>query len=125
VSPGSDNGAGVIKVGGTITIGTDNTEVLSEDEVIVGLPGNIRGGSARVVSTSKRIICSAVVVDETYSNDMVCTAGGGVGPPVLGCTFDNECDTTLGSGDGVCTAKGNPGGIAFPLKVISKKQRGD
>ncbi len=115
------NGAEDVPIGGTLTVGTDNTEVLSEDEVIAGLPSNIRGGSARIVSNSKRIACSAVVIDESFSNDATCTAGLLSGA----CLVDSECDSSLGAGDGVCTPKGLPGGVAFPLKVISKKQRGD
>jgi len=121
VSDPSGNGAEDVPVGGTFTVGTDNTEVLSEDEVIAGLPANIRGGSARIVSNSKRIACSAVVLDESFSNDASCTAGLLSGA----CVVDSECDSAPLAGDGVCTPKGLPGGLAFPLKVISKKQRGD
>jgi len=121
VSDPSGNGAEDVPVGGTFTVGTDNTEVLSEDEVIAGLPANIRGGSARIVSNSKRIACSAVVIDESFSNDASCTAGLLSGA----CVVDSECDSAPLAGDGVCTPKGLPGGLAFPLKVISKKQRGD
>ena len=121
VSDPTGNGAGDVPIGGTFTVGTDNTKVLSEDEVISGLPPNIRGGSARIVSNSKRIGCSAVVIDESFSNDATCTAGLLSGA----CRFDSECDSVLGAGDGVCTPKGLPGGVAFPLKVIAKKQRGD
>jgi hypothetical protein len=121
VSDPTGNGAGDVPIGGTFTVGTDNTKVLSEDEVISGLPPNIRGGSARIVSNSKRIACSAVVIDESFSNDATCTAGLLSGA----CLVDSECDSSLGAGDGVCTPRGLPGGVAFPLKVISKKQRGD
>lgn len=56
-----------IAAGGTLTIGTDNTGGFHEDEVIVGLPVNIRGGSARIVSTSRRLFCQAFLVEEVLS----------------------------------------------------------
>lgn len=121
VSDPTGNGAEDVPVGATFSVGTDNVEVISEGEVIVGLPPNIRGGSARIVSNSKRIACSAVVVDETFSNDGTCSAP----TPGGACSSASDCDSSLGSGDGVCAPDGNPGGIAFPLRIISKKQRGD
>lgn len=121
VSDPTGNGAEDVPVGGTFTVGTDNTEVLSENEVISGLPANIRGGSARIVSDSKRIACSAVVIDESFSNEASCTAG----LPSGSCLVDSDCDSVPLAGDGVCTPRGLPGGVAFPLKVIAKKQRGD
>lgn len=56
-----------IAAGGTLTIGTDNAAGFHEDEVIVGLPVNIRGGSARIVSTSRRLFCQAFLVEEVLS----------------------------------------------------------
>ena len=64
VNSGVGDGAQAVPVGGTVTIATGSTVGFSEDDVIVGLPLNVRGGSARVVSTSKRIACGAFMVDE-------------------------------------------------------------
>ncbi len=64
VSSGVGDGAQAIAVGGTATIATGTTVGFSEDDVIGGLPLNVRGGSARILSTSKRIMCGAYLVDE-------------------------------------------------------------
>lgn len=59
------NGADTLAPGETRTVGTDNTVAMHEDAVIGGLPAaSLRNGSARVVSESTRIACSAWVVDE-------------------------------------------------------------
>jgi len=69
ISSGVGDGAQDVPPGGAITIGTGNTAAIHEDEVIQGLPTNVRGGSARIVSTSKRIMCQAFVVDEVNVPD--------------------------------------------------------
>jgi hypothetical protein len=50
-----------------LTIGTGNTAGFHEDESIVGVPPNIRGGAARIVSTSRRLFCQAFLVEELAS----------------------------------------------------------
>jgi len=67
VSAGVGDGAQSVPPGGTLTIGTGNTVGFHEDEVIVGLPSNIKSGSARIVSTSKHIACEAFIMDDTMT----------------------------------------------------------
>ena len=57
------NGAQDVPVGGTVTIGTSNTLGFHEDEVITGLT-NVKGGVGRVVSTVRRLACTALLVDK-------------------------------------------------------------
>ena len=45
--------------------------VFHEDEVIVGLPINVKNGIGRIVSTSKRIACNAFATDQTGLTDVV------------------------------------------------------
>jgi len=56
-----------VAAGGTVTIGTGNTVGFHEDESIVGVPANLRGGSARIVSTSRRLLCQAFMVEDLAS----------------------------------------------------------
>ncbi len=59
------DGAETILPGGTATIATGATVAHHEDEIIDALlPASVRNGSARVVSTSKKIACSAFITDE-------------------------------------------------------------
>jgi hypothetical protein len=67
VSSGFGDGAQALPVGATATIATGNTVGFSEDDVITGLPLNVRGGSGRIVSTSKKIACGAFLVDELFA----------------------------------------------------------
>ncbi len=73
ISSGVADGAKDIAVGGSLTIGTGNTPAIHEGEVIqfLGLtpPINVRNGSARIISTSKRIMCTAFVVDQFSDPD--------------------------------------------------------
>jgi len=55
----------------TATITTGATVVFHEDDVITGLPINIKHGIGRIVSTSKRIACNAFATDQTASTDEV------------------------------------------------------
>lgn len=56
-----------LPVGGTVTIATGATAAFSEDDIVTGLPPNIRQGSGRIVSTSKKIACAAYLVDEVFA----------------------------------------------------------
>jgi len=69
VTPGVSDGNVTIPVGGSATISTGSTVGFHEDDIIVGSPPivNIRGGSARILSTSKRIACSVLVVEDLAS----------------------------------------------------------
>ena len=54
-----------VGVGATVTIGTSGTALLTEDETITTLP-NLRNGSGRIVATSPRVACIAMLVDERH-----------------------------------------------------------
>ncbi len=58
------NGSRTLHVGTTRTICTNLTDPYNEDEVIV-LSGAADQGTARIVSTSKKILCSAAVLART------------------------------------------------------------
>jgi hypothetical protein len=64
---GGGDGVQTVAAGGSVTIGTGNTVGFHEDEVILSVPANIRGGSARIISTSRRLMCNALVVEELGS----------------------------------------------------------
>lgn len=61
----SGDGEQGVAQGGTVTIGTGNTVGFHEDEVIAALPLNVKGGSARVVSTVRKLACTAFLLDDT------------------------------------------------------------
>jgi hypothetical protein len=61
------DGEEIVAAGGTLTIGTGNTAGFHETEVITAMPLNLRGGSARIVSTSRRLFCQAFLVEELAS----------------------------------------------------------
>jgi len=69
VTPGSSDGNVDLPVGASATISTGSTVGFHEDDIIVGITPivNIRGGSARILSTSKRIACSVLVVEDLGS----------------------------------------------------------
>jgi hypothetical protein len=65
VSPALGDGTETISPGGTATIATGNTFAFHEDEVIDALAAaSLRNGSARIISTSKKIGCTAFLTDE-------------------------------------------------------------
>ncbi len=67
VSSGVGDGAQDVLPGTTVTIGTGNTLGIHEDEVIsaAALPaGSLKNGSARILATSSKIICNAIVADD-------------------------------------------------------------
>jgi len=80
-APGACNGAMLgVAAGYTVTIASGKTAQFHED-CIIGIPAGSTG-SARVLSTSSRIICSALLAD---SKNVVVTTGGaptGVSPAV-------------------------------------------
>ncbi len=98
ITSGVADGAQDVPVGGAVTIGTGNTPAIHESKVIsfsnLTPPINVRNGSARIISTSKRVICHAFVVDQFSDPDPV--------PP---------------------TPPQAP--AILPLRIISRKQRGD
>ncbi|GIW40280.1 MAG: hypothetical protein KatS3mg076_0857 [Candidatus Binatia bacterium] len=86
VSTGVGDGAEDVPVGATVTIATGSTAGLHETEVIGSLgPASVKNGSARILSTSKRIACEAFAVDQL----------------------------------------GDPPVVMVPLKMISRRQKGD
>jgi len=91
----ADNGAVLnVQPGQTVTLGTTGTAAFLETAVITA-PG-IAQGLARVVSTSERVICSAVVLDSTLSPPTAMSEllgySGVVPVPVVGCTGDCSGD---------------------------------
>ena len=59
------DGAETLQVGETVTITTGATVGFHEDEIIDSLgAASVRNGSARIISTSKKIACSAFITDE-------------------------------------------------------------
>ena len=82
-APGSCNGAMLgVPAGHTVTISSGATAQFHED-CIIGIPAGSTG-SARILSTSSKIICGALLAD---SKNVVVTSGGaptGVSPAVTG-----------------------------------------
>lgn len=65
VEVGFGDGAADVSPGGTVTIGTGNTAGIHEDEVITGLAaGSVKNGSARILSTTKLLTCTAFLADD-------------------------------------------------------------
>lgn len=60
------NGAADLAGGETVTIGTGSTAGVHEDRVIT-LSASVKNGSARIVSTSKKIDCTAFIADQVNS----------------------------------------------------------
>ncbi len=109
------NGAATLAPGATGTISTGITAGLHQDVVISGLGTSVRNGSARIVSESKAIACTAYVADKFGT--MRC---GGASPnPGAPCTTDADCTT---GGAGSCRT--TPDSM-LELKLITKKQRGE
>ena len=63
VTEATADGASDINGGGTITIATGSTAGIHEDVKMLGV-ANVSNGSARILSTSKRIMCTAFVAEE-------------------------------------------------------------
>ena len=65
VWPALGDGTETLSPGGTATITTGATAGFHEDEIIDALlPASLRNGSARILSTSKKIGCTAFLTDE-------------------------------------------------------------
>ncbi len=109
------NGTATLTSGATQTIATGSTTGLHEDVFITGLGTIVRNGSARIVSESKAITCTAYVADKFGT--MRC--GGASTNPGASCTSDANCTN---GGTGSCRA--TPDSL-LELKLISKKQRGE
>jgi hypothetical protein len=61
---GAGEGVETMAPGVTATFATGATVAFHEDDILVLPAASLRNGSARIVSTSKRIGCTAFVVDE-------------------------------------------------------------
>ncbi len=113
------NGRATLAPGATLTIATGGTAGLHEDSTISGLPG-IKNGSARIVSESKAIECTAYVADKfgTPRCCSFCTNPGQL------CTPDvNRAAANCGGAADSCRT--TPDSM-LELKLISKtKQRGE
>ncbi len=110
------NGVATLAPGATQTISTGGTTGLHEDVIMTGLGTTVRNGSARIVSESKAIACTAYVVDKFGT----ARCGGASTNPGVPCTSDANC---VGGGAGSCRT--TPDSM-LELKLIPKtKQRGD
>ena len=109
------NGAATLAPGATQTIATGATAGLHEDVVITGVGTSLRNGSARIVSESKAIACTAYVADKFGTQ----RCGGASTNPGAPCTSDVDCTS---GGAGSCRT--TPDSM-LELKLITKKQRGD
>ncbi len=76
VTPPALNGADTLLPGATRTIGTGSTAGIHEDNVITLPAASLRNGSARIVSESTKITCTAFIVDKLNA-----TIGFNPGPP--------------------------------------------
>lgn len=57
------NGSILVPPGHTVTISTGTSVGLHEDDTISGL-GNVKNGSARILGTSTRMLCTAMLVEK-------------------------------------------------------------
>lgn len=57
------NGTLPLPVGATVTISTGSSVGLHEDLAITGLT-NVKNGAARILSTSTRVVCTAILVEK-------------------------------------------------------------
>lgn len=64
VSSGVANGTIALPAGATVTISTGTSVGLHEDLPITGLM-NVKNGSARVLSTTSRLLCTAILVEKS------------------------------------------------------------
>lgn len=63
VSTVGGNGTLPVPVGATVTIATGACVGLHEDETITGLT-NVKNGSARILATTTRLLCTGVLVEK-------------------------------------------------------------
>lgn len=63
VATGTLNGTMPMPPGSTVTISTGSSVGLHEDLAITAL-GNVRNGSARILSTTTRVLCTAILVEK-------------------------------------------------------------
>ena len=109
------NGTATLAAGATQTIGTGATAGLHEDVVISGVGTSVRNGSARIVSESKAIACTAYVADK-FGTKRCGGSSTNAGAP---CMSDLDCTS---GGAGSCRT--TPDSM-LELKLITKKQRGE
>lgn len=107
------NGTATLASGATQTISTGSTAGLHEDVVISGVGTSLRNGSARIVSESKAIACTAYVVDKFGTK----RCGGASLNPGAICNTDADCTS---GGAGSCRT--TPDSM-LELKLISKKKQ--
>ncbi len=109
------NGVATLAPGATQTIATGGTAGLHEDVIVTGVGTSLRNGSARIVSESKAIACTAYVADKFGTK----RCGGASTNPGTPCTSDVDC---ISGGAGSCRT--TPDSM-LELKLITKKQRGE
>lgn len=66
VATGTLNGTMPLPAGHTVTISTGSSVGLHEDLAITGLV-NVKNGSARILATTTRLVCTAILVEKTGS----------------------------------------------------------
>jgi hypothetical protein len=112
----ANNGTLSLGPGETGTIATGNTTALHEDQAISALAGvDVANGSARIVSESPRMTCTAYIADRHGT----CTAPASSSFLGKACGTDTDCGGTVGS------CRTTPDSMVS-LKVIkSKTQKGD
>lgn len=64
VATGIENGTILLPAGHTVTISTGTSVGLHEDLPITGL-GNVKNGSARILGTSTRVLCTGLLVEKS------------------------------------------------------------
>lgn len=72
VSAGVGNGTVALPAGATETISTGTSVGLHEDATISAL-GNVKNGSARILSTSTRVLCTGLLVEKLGSTPATIT----------------------------------------------------
>ena len=112
------NGAATLAPGATQTIATGSTAGVHEDVIMTFTGTPLRNGSARIVSESRAIACTAYVVDKFGTKR--CGGASTSATAGLVCTSDTSpCDGGAGS------CRTTPDSM-LELKLISKtKQRGE
>ncbi len=110
------NGVATLAPGATQTIATGGTAGLHEDVVISGL-GSVKNGSARIVSESKAIACTAYVADRYGAKR--CGFGSTTNLGGL-CTLESDCGCTTGSN----CCRTVPDSMLELKLIVKRKQKG-
>jgi len=111
------NGVATLTAGATQTIATGGTAGLHEDVVISGL-GSVKNGSARIVSESKAIACTAYVADRFGAKR--CGFGSTTNLGGL-CTLESDCGCTTGSN----CCRTVPDSMLELKLIVKRKQKGE